>query len=195
MKLLVATHNIGKLKEFEAILKPRGYTLYNLDDYKVNMDGFEETGETFAENAMLKAHFVHALVNMPVISDDSGLMIDALPDILGVKSARFMGEDTDYKIKNQAILDLLSSKEDRSAAFYSAIAVVGLQGDLLFEGQCDGHIAHEILGDQGFGYDPIFVPNQRDMSFAQMGDIEKNKISHRALALEKFVEYLNEKED
>lgn len=192
MKILIGSHNPGKIKEFKAILSPQGYTVLTLDDVGISIDDLEETGKTFEENARLKAKYIHELTNLDVIADDSGLMIDALPDILGVYSARFMGEDTEQSIKNMAVLKLLEPFDDRSAAFYSAICLYGKDMDELFVGICEGSIATSVQGVGGFGYDPIFIPKGYNDTFASLDRSIKNDISHRAKALKKVSSYFNE---
>ncbi|QIK70348.1 RdgB/HAM1 family non-canonical purine NTP pyrophosphatase [Erysipelothrix sp. HDW6C] len=190
MKILVASHNNGKINEFKELLEPRGYTVLSAKDMGISMDDVEETGTTFAENARIKAEFLYKQTGTTAIADDSGLTVVALPDILGIYSARFMGEDTPYIEKNKEILTRLEDKADRSAYFNCAIALVGDNVDEVFEGQIHGTVADRVMGFGGFGYDPIFVPNNYEQSFGQLSADEKNKISHRALATEAFIKYL-----
>lgn len=189
MKVVIASNNQGKIKEFKEILSPMGYEILDLN---VSLNEFEETGSTFKENALLKAEFVYRKTGYLTIADDSGLCIRSLPDILGVYSARFMGETTNYQVKMRAILDLLKDKDDRSAYFKSVIAVVGDGVNLAFEGVCEGDIASEIKGESGFGYDPIFIPKNYQKSFGELDESIKNQISHRFKALKQMMEYLNE---
>ena len=189
MKVVIASNNQGKIKEFKEILSPMGYEILDLN---VSLNEFEEIGSTFKENALLKAEFVYRKTGHLTIADDSGLCIRSLPDILGVYSARFMGETTNYQVKMRAILDLLKDKDDRSAYFKSVIAVVGDGVNLTFEGVCEGDIASEIKGESGFGYDPIFIPKNYQKSFGELDESIKNHISHRFKALKQMMEYLNE---
>lgn len=189
MKVVIASNNPGKIKEFKEILSPMGYEILDLN---ISLNDFEETGTTFKENALSKAEFVYRKTGYLTIADDSGLCIRALPDILGVYSARFMGETTDYQVKMNTILDLLKDKNDRSAYFKSVIAVVGDGVNLAFEGVCEGEIASEIKGEAGFGYDPIFIPETYKLTFGELDEAIKNQISHRSKALNKMMEYLNE---
>jgi len=189
MKVVIASNNQGKIKEFKEILSPMGYEILDLN---VSLNEFEEIGSTFKENALLKAEFVYRKTGHLTIADDSGLCIRSLPDILGVYSARFMGETTNYQVKMRAILDLLKDKDDRSAYFKSVIAVVGDGVNLAFEGVCEGEISTEIRGDAGFGYDPIFIPKNYQKSFGELDESIKNQISHRFKALKQMMEYLNE---
>lgn len=192
MKIAVASNNPGKIKEFKSILEPLGYELLSAKELGVDMSEVIETGGTFAENALLKAEYLFEKTSLLSIADDSGLVINALPDILGVKSARFMGEDTDYSLKNDKILEMLKNKEDRSAYFISVIALCDENTSETFEGIINGHIAKTILGMNGFGYDPIFIPENYETSFGNMSQEDKNKISHRSRSLKKLMDYFNE---
>ncbi|AMC93470.1 hypothetical protein AOC36_05595 [Erysipelothrix larvae] len=192
MKIVVASHNKGKIKEFNEILGHYGYEVLGVDYVGIDLEHFEETGTTFEENAYLKAKYVFDLCHIPTIADDSGLVLNAFPDILGVYSARFMGEDTPYDIKNNRILELYQTQSDRSSMFVSAISYVTDETHKIFIGEVKGQIAHSIVGDGGFGYDPIFIPNGFECTYAQLDSDIKNQISHRGIALRKFVEYIKE---
>lgn len=192
MKLIVASHNKGKINEFKALLEPLGYEILSASMLDIDMSGVVEDGLTFADNARIKTKFLSDITGMVVVADDSGLCIESLPDILGVHSARFMGEDTDYQIKNNEVLRLLKDKENRNAYFHSSISLYGPGVDEIFEGDVHGVIADAIHGEGGFGYDPIFVPNGYEQSFGTMDSDLKNKISHRAIALKQFIEYMKE---
>ncbi|NLW14874.1 MAG: RdgB/HAM1 family non-canonical purine NTP pyrophosphatase [Erysipelothrix sp.] len=191
MKIALASSNKGKIREFKQILEPLGYTLHTAEDLGVDMSKVVEDGKTFTDNAKIKAKYLYDKTGLLSIADDSGLIINALPDILGVYSARFMGEDTDYAIKNKAVLEMLEDKEDRSASFHSIISIVGEDTDLSFEGDIKGNIDRKISGENGFGYDPIFIPESYDISFASLDDAVKNEISHRAIALKKVMVHFN----
>lgn len=192
MKIAIASANQGKIKEFKAILEPLGYELISAKELGIDMDLVEETGETFEANAKLKSQYLYEQTKMLSIADDSGIVITALPDILGVKSARFMGHDTSYEEKNNQVISLLNEKEDRSAYFISAISLTGEDTQETFEGIIHGHISNAILGANGFGYDPIFIPEGFDTSFGLIDKDVKNEISHRARSLRKLTEYFNE---
>lgn len=189
MKIRVASHNPGKLKEFKAILEPFGYEVILGFD---GIDDVEETGLTFEENAFIKAQAIHDASGDLVIADDSGLVIDALPNLLGVYSARFE-PSLSYLEKNKLLLEMLKEEENRSARFHSVIALVGEGVHESFAGHVEGKISTEIKGADGFGYDPIFIPNGYSKSFGELAADEKNKISHRAIALQKFIKYIEEK--
>ncbi|AZK44519.1 RdgB/HAM1 family non-canonical purine NTP pyrophosphatase [Erysipelothrix piscisicarius] len=190
MELLIASHNEGKIREFRELLEPLGYSVLSAKDYGISMDAVIENQETFRGNARLKSKYLSEQTGLTVISDDSGLVIDALPDILGVKSARFMGEDTSYELKNNEILKRLEGVENRSAHFHCAISLYGPECDEIFEGVVEGVIG-EIQNDgTGFGYDPIFYPEGSDQSFGTMSRADKNNISHRGRAVQLLLNYL-----
>lgn len=189
MKIIIATQNKGKLKEFKEVLEPLGYKVLSASDLNYNLDDIIEDGSSFKENAMIKANYFYDLCGLMVISDDSGIIIEDLPGELGIRSARFMGEKTPYSIKNEAILKRLESVHNPKASFHCAIALVGADLEETFEGEISG-IIKSAQGQGGFGYDPIFYPIGYETSFASMDSIEKNEISHRALAIKKLVLYL-----
>lgn len=193
MKLVIATRNSHKIDEIQSKLRhfPQLECL-SLNDFK-NIVDVEETGLSFEENACLKAQaYAHATGHM-CLADDSGLEIDAMNRQPGVQSARFLGVDTPYTLKNQHILTALSSKANRRARYVAVIALYA-PGEtcVTFRGTVEGRIANQALGDGGFGYDPIFIPDGEDRSFAQMTLDEKNQRSHRAQALQDCMLYLKE---
>lgn len=188
MKILVASSNQGKLKEFRKILEPLGYVVQSAEEAGYSLDHVVEDGLTFEDNALIKARVLYDLTGVPVVADDSGLSINALPDILGVYSARYMGYETPYDVRNKHILELLEDR-NKEAYFTSVIAYVDGSNEYTFKGTIDG-VIKEISGEGGFGYDPIFYPLGHEISFAQMSDDLKNEISHRAIALAKFIEHI-----
>jgi XTP/dITP diphosphohydrolase len=191
MKLLLATQNKNKVIELKRLLKdyPQ-FEVYSLSDMNIQ-DDIEETGLTFEENARLKALHIYRLTGIACIADDSGLEIEALNNEPGVYSARYLGENTAYTIKNQVILDRLENCVNRSARFVSVVCLVLNEAEVYtFEGIMPGSIGFEAKGDNGFGYDPIFVPKGYDLSYAEMGLDVKNKLSHRGQALRKAVDFL-----
>lgn len=190
MKILIASQNEGKLKEFRSILEPLGFEVRSAQEEGYNLDHVVEDGLTFEDNALIKARVLYEMAGVPVLADDSGLCIDALPDILGVHSARFMGYETAYDVRNKHLLELLENK-DKEASFYSVIAYCDGETEMCFEGRIDGLIK-DVMGEGGFGYDPIFYPLGYDISFGTMDIDTKNKISHRALALQKTMAYLKD---
>ena len=191
MDIVVASNNQHKISEYRSIFKDFGINVLSLKDENINVD-FEETGTTFTENSLLKAKQCAKYTNKPILADDSGLVVEALPDILGVYTARTFGEDTPYPIKRQKLIDLLEGK-DRSAKFVCCITILNLfEEPVIFVGESLGSIAYKSSGGFGFAYDPVFIPNGFDKTFADLTEEEKNKISHRGLASNKMIEYLKE---
>lgn len=190
MKLLVATNNQGKLKEFNEILGELGIECVSLKEMGISAD-VEETGTTFLENALLKAKAIYHIAKIPTISDDSGLMVDALSGEPGVYSARYAGEPSDDQKNMDKLLWNLQGEKNRIARFKSVIAAVFSEEDILVsEGECEGVIIDEKRGDNGFGYDPIFYVESMKKTFAQMTDGEKNSLSHRGNAIRNLKEQL-----
>lgn len=187
--IMIATSNSGKVKEYKELLEPLGYMVHSLSEIE-HID-IEENGTTFAQNALIKAKSVKDKCDMIVISDDSGLEIDALNKEPGIHSARYL-QGHDYKYKNQVILERLKNVEDRTARFICAIALVD-DKEHVFEGVMEGSIAYQPKGENGFGYDPIFVVPQYNKTSAEITSEQKNAVSHRGQATRKLVEYLKEK--
>ncbi|MCY8106439.1 XTP/dITP diphosphatase [Bacillus mojavensis] len=189
---IIATHNPGKVKEFKEILEPRGYEVKSLAEIGFTEE-IEETGQTFEENAILKAEAVAKAVNKMVIADDSGLSVDNLGGRPGVYSARYAGEQKDDQANIDKVLSELKGieKEQRTARFRCALAV-SIPGEetKTVEGHVEGYIAEEPKGEYGFGYDPIFIVKDKDKTMAELTSDEKNKISHRADALKKLSKLL-----
>lgn len=185
-KFVLATHNPGKLREISQMLSGFGIVVVSPADLGIAAE-MEETGETFAENAMLKAEAACEAAGLPAIADDSGLCVDALNGGPGVYSARYGGEGLDDKGRMMLLLNTMRGMPTRSAHFTCAIACVFPNGDTLTaEGQCAGSIAYAPIGTDGFGYDPVFMVPDKAKTFAQMNAEEKNKISHRGKALREF---------
>lgn len=191
MKLLLATQNKNKVIELKRLLE--GYPQFevlSLSDMNIQ-DDIEETGLTFDENARLKALHIYRLTNIPCIADDSGLEIEALNNEPGVYSARYLGENASYLIKNQVILDRMKDSINRSARFVSVVCLVLNEDEIYtFEGIMPGSIGNDARGSHGFGYDPIFVPMGYTLSYAEMELETKNKLSHRGQALRKAIDFL-----
>ncbi len=186
----IATGNEHKKEEFQQMLgrDVQVNTLKDLDQEPV----IEEDGKTFEENALIKARALHQLVKEPVFADDSGLEVDALDKAPGIYSARFMGENTSYQIKNQAILDALKDKDDRTARFVCAIAWIEADGtEHVYRGTMEGRIHDRIEGEHGFGYDPIFYYPPFQTTSANVDPEVKNSASHRHNALVKMLEDWN----
>lgn len=185
-RIIFATGNEGKMREIRMILADLGVEILSMKEAGAVVD-IEENGTTFAENAEIKAKAVWQCTGDIVLADDSGLVVDYLGGEPGVYSARYMGEDTSYVIKNQAIIDRLADakEEERTARFVSAIAAVLPDGRVLVtEGTVEGMIAHKPAGSNGFGYDPIFFLPEYGMTSAEIPLEKKNEISHRGKALE-----------
>ena len=190
MKFVLATHNPGKIQEMQAILSQLGVEVVSPAELGVDVD-VEETGETFAENAMLKAKAICAAAGLPAIADDSGLCVDALNGGPGVYSARYGGEGLDDAGRTALLLQNMRGQTTRAAHFACAIACAFPNGDTLTaEGRCDGAIAFAPMGQGGFGYDPVFLVPEKAKTFSQMTAEEKNEISHRGRALRTFSEKL-----
>lgn len=191
-EIIVASTNQGKIKEIKAMLKDIDIEVLSMKDVLEQELEIEETGTTFKENALIKAQTIANIVNKPVLADDSGLEVDALDKQPGIYSARFLGADTSYNIKNQYIIDALKDKE-RTARFVCALAlVIPVQEPILIEETMEGLINDKIEGANGFGYDPIFYFPPCQMTSAMMSMEEKNKYSHRAKALKKLYTILKE---
>ncbi len=187
MKFVLASKNPHKLTELQRILDELGVEVVLEADVGVDLD-VEETGQTFEENSLLKAKAVMEATGLPTIADDSGLCVTALNGAPGVYSARYGGEDKGgYAHRYELVLEALKGQIDRSAKFVSVVTACFPNGDVLTaRGECPGTIAYAPQGENGFGYDPVFfVPSMRK-TFAQMTAEEKNSISHRGRALEKF---------
>jgi XTP/dITP diphosphohydrolase len=180
-KLLIATHNPNKLAEFRALLSGINYKIVGLSDLGIEED-VKEDQDSYQGNALLKAKHYAKLSGLATLSDDSGLEIEELNFMPGIYSARFLGKTTSYIDKNKIILTKI--KQNRAARYVCALALlIPNEEPVLVEATVSGKISEVALGDNGFGYDPIFIPNGQDKTFAQMSNILKNKISHRAKAV------------
>ncbi len=187
-ELVIASHNQGKINEFRQMLSPFGVTVYSAVD--LNLPDVDETGTTFAENALLKAEALAAASGKPCLADDSGLCVDALDGRPGVYSARY-APNRDFDKAMQMLIDELkqTGKTDWSAHFSCVLALkIPSEKALLFEGRVDGKIVAERRGCNGFGFDPIFMPEGETRTFAEMSAEEKKHISHRGRAVAAFLE-------
>ena len=183
MKLLIATHNPHKLREIRNILSFPGLELFDMNDFP-DLPDVVEDGDTFRANAEKKASVLAVAARLWALADDSGLAVDALDGAPGVFSARYAGEPVDYGANNRKLLGELRNKTNRRARFHCAVALSDSQGRTSsIEATCEGRITTTPRGEQGFGYDPLFVPKGRLRTFAEMDEAEKNRISHRARAL------------
>ena len=186
MKFVLASHNKGKLAEMQAVLAELGIEVVMPAELGIDVD-VEETGETFAENAALKAKAIMAASGLPAIADDSGLCVDALNGGPGVYSARYGGEGLDDRGRYMLLLQTMRGQTTRAAHFTCAIACAFPNGDTITaEGQAPGTIAFAPMGEGGFGYDPVFFVPDKAKTFAQLTQEEKAEISHRGKALREF---------
>ncbi len=190
MKLVFATHNLNKLKEIKAIV-PSRIEVISLNDLNFT-DEIEETAETLEGNALLKARLIATKFSLPCFADDSGLEVEALNGAPGVYSARYAGIEQNAERNMEKLQSELQQKTNRRACFKTVIALVQNGKEFTFEGRIDGEITSEKAGSRGFGYDPIFKPTGYRITFAQMEPAQKNKISHRALAVNKLVDFLKQ---
>jgi len=188
MTLVFASNNEHKIKEISSLLGD-SFMLLSLHDINIIEDIPEEEPQ-IEGNALAKARFVHNASGMDVFADDTGLEIAALNDLPGVHSARFAGENKDSSANIEKVLSMLANSENRQARFRTIIALILDKKEFLFEGVINGTIIREKKGTGGFGYDPIFIPEGKIQTFAEMGLEEKNTISHRARALEKLKDFL-----
>ncbi len=193
-EVIIATKNEGKVREFKAMLEPRGYEVKSLLDIGYTPE-IEETGQTFEENAVIKAETISKETGKIVIADDSGLSVDYLGGSPGVYSARYAGEEKNDLANLKKLLKELEGveKEDRSARFRCALALCTPgQETKTVEGSVEGYITEEPRGTNGFGYDPVFLVKDKDQTMAELSSGEKNKISHRAEALKKLSALLDQ---
>jgi XTP/dITP diphosphohydrolase len=188
MKWVFASKNEHKVSEIRALL-PERIILQSLIDIGWDSD-IEETGETLEANAVIKAKAVFEATGMPCFADDSGLEVAALNGRPGVHSARYAGPVKSDFNNCQKLLSELKGMENRKAKFKTVIAYVDDQGSHLFAGEVHGEIIHEFRGTMGFGYDPLFVPDGWNLTFAEVTKDEKNSVSHRAKAFEQFLKFL-----
>lgn len=193
MKLVFATNNRHKLQEVKAIVGDR-VEILSLSDIGCN-DDIPETADTLQGNALIKARYISEKYGVNCFADDTGLEVDALDGAPGVYSARYAGEECNSEANMQKLLQNLTGKSERSAQFRTVIALIINGDEKLFNGVVKGRISTEKLGDSGFGYDPIFIPEGFSESFAQMSAEQKNSISHRFRATEKLSNYLKERDE
>lgn len=196
--IVLATNNKGKVKEFQSILKDFSVEIRSLADFGPIPDVVED-GETFDDNAYKKAHHVARVLGLPAIADDSGLVVNALGGKPGVHSARYSGENATDDENIDKLLHEMKDVKDRSAYFQCVLSIAVPSGPALtYEGRCDGVIIHERRGSSGFGYDPVFLYEDFNQTFAEIPSDKKNSISHRGRALaevkeeaDKIIKWLN----
>lgn len=195
-KIIFATGNAGKVKEIRMIMEDTGMEILSMKEAGISVE-VDEDGVTYEENALLKARAVAACTDAIVMADDSGLEIDYLNKEPGVYSARYMGEDTSYHIKNNNLIERLNGvpDEQRTARFVCAIAAVLPDGkELTTRATIEGRIGYEEKGENGFGYDPIFYVPEFGKTTAELTEEEKNQVSHRGKALERMKEEIKKYE-
>jgi XTP/dITP diphosphohydrolase len=190
MKLVFASNNEHKIREIKSILG-ESFTLLGLKDININED-IPENEPTIEGNALAKARYIHNATGMDVFADDTGLEVDALGGKPGVHSARFAGDNKDSSENIVKLLSLLANSENRKARFRTVIALIMKNKEYLFEGIVSGSIISEKRGAGGFGYDPVFIPDGKSQTFAEMDPDEKNHISHRGRAVEKLTHFLKQ---
>lgn len=188
IKIVFATNNAHKLSEVRAVLGD-GYKLVTLKDVGITED-IPETGATLDENASLKARYVYERTGLDCFADDTGLEVEALDGAPGVHSARYATDGHDFKANNRKLLSELSGTDNRRARFRTVISLIRDGIEQQVEGTVEGRIATEESGCEGFGYDPLFIPDGYDVTFAEMSADEKNAISHRGRAVAKLAEIL-----
>ena len=185
-KLVIASHNEGKVREIADLLAPFGVDVVSARTLALPEP--EETGKTFEANAVLKARAAADASGLPALSDDSGLAVTALGGAPGIYSARWAGPDKDFSLAMSRVHEELAGKDDRRAAFFCALCLAWPKGDhVVFEGRIDGRVVWPPRGNRGFGYDPIFIAEDHDITFGEMEPEAKHALSHRARAFEKLV--------
>tara|TARA_B100000579_G_scaffold437948_2_gene470226 strand:+ start:19993 stop:20574 length:582 start_codon:yes stop_codon:yes gene_type:complete len=192
MKILIGSNNIGKIKEYKDLLGP-GFDLISLHELGIELD-VEETGKTYAENALIKLNAIKDKSDIPILTDDSGLEVRALGDRPGIFSARYSGKNATDESNVDKLIKELSNSSDFTAKFICTIAFFNPKNKLsqvLCTGECKGTIILERRGDSGFGYDPIFYIKELDKTFAELSADEKNLISHRAIAVKELLKRIN----
>lgn len=188
-QLVIASHNAGKAREIAALLAPYGIEIKSAAE--LDLPEPEETGETFAENASIKARAAAGRSGLIALADDSGLSVAALDGAPGIRSARWAGPGRDFSLAMTRVHDALGDAVDRGAAFVCCLCLAWPDGEeRCFEGRCEGTLVWPPRGDHGFGYDPIFQPRGHSRTFGEMAPKEKDAISHRARAFEKFAVFL-----
>ena len=186
-KLVIASHNAGKIREIGGLLAPFGVDVVSAGDMDVEEP--EETGLTFIDNAVLKAKHSADATGLPALADDSGLAVTALDGAPGIYSARWAGQPRDFNRAMRRVQDELADNADRAAKFICALALAWPDGHVeVFEGKVEGTITWPMRGDKGFGYDPIFQPDGHQISFAEMEPAKKHEMSHRADAFKQLVD-------
>jgi XTP/dITP diphosphohydrolase len=190
-KLILASRNKNKIEEMKQLVAHLGIDVFSALDFP-DLEEVEEDKPTLEGNALKKARYVNQQTGIPALSDDTGLEVKALDGAPGVFSARYAGENATYQDNVLKLLDTLKGKENRAAQFRTVVALVDGDQEWTFEGVCKGKIIEEQIGKKGFGYDPIFMPDEFAETFAQMDPNIKNLISHRGKAVQRFLEFLED---
>jgi len=194
-RIVIASGNQGKIREFRQLFSEHGIETLAMNDVDENLPDVEETGDTFEENARLKAETISNIIGVPVLADDSGLEVDALNKRPGVYSARFAGEPKNDQANLEKVLRELDGADNRDARFVCVLALARPGKETIYKrGTCEGEIGTEPKGENGFGYDPVFYPKGYDETMAQLSSDEKNRISHRSNALAQLEGWLNQAE-
>ncbi len=188
-KIVFATNNIHKLTEIKQLLA-NDFEIISLNDIGFYQD-IPETGSTLKENASIKSHFIHNRFHINCFADDTGLEVDALNGAPGIYSARFAGENCSYDDNVRKLLKQMEGKTMRTARFKTVISLILNNNEYFFDGVVEGQIIKRPRGSSGFGYDPVFLPNGFDLTFAELSSEIKNRISHRGKAIVKFIDFLN----
>lgn len=188
-KLVLASRNKHKIEELQSMLSKLGIEVLSALDFP-NLEEVDEDQPTLDGNALKKARYVHQVTGLPALSDDTGLEVDALDGAPGVYSARYAGENVTYQDNVLKLLRELGDTEDRTARFRTVVALVTEDSEHTFEGAVEGEILTAQKGEGGFGYDPVFLPEGYELTFAELDSAEKNRISHRGRAIKKFVDFL-----
>ena len=190
-EIVLASRNPNKIEELRALLSLPDVRILSTTDFP-ELEEVEEDALTLEGNALKKAHYVAMVTGLPSLADDTGLEVSALNGAQGVYSARYAGEQASYEDNVEKVLSEMSQTNERKAQFRTVVAFVDADKQWIFEGVCTGQISRHRKGAGGFGYDPIFVPDGFDKSFAEMNPTQKNAISHRGLAMKKAVAFLQE---
>lgn len=195
MKVVAATNNEGKIREMQKILSSLDIEIVSQREMGIEIEA-EETGDTFEKNALIKARAAAMVCDLPILSDDSGLCVDALDGAPGVRSARYAGENATDRDRVNKLLEELGDNENRDAKFVTAAAFIWTDGtEITAEGEVKGYITKEPRGENGFGYDPVFFSHELGKTFAESSDEEKNSVSHRGRALKNLCEKLKNREE
>ncbi len=187
--LIFATNNHNKIEEIQQVVGDK-FTIITLQQAGIDID-IPEPYDSFEENAFAKSSTIHKITGKNCFSEDTGLEVEALNGLPGVKSARYAGEEKNFAANNRLLLQNLEGVENREARFRTVISLIYNGKNYYFEGICKGRIAHQPAGSNGFGYDPVFIPDGSGKTFAEMDLFEKNRFSHRKKATAKLMEFLN----